>query len=173
MNTDTKQVGSIEVIPLIFFLQEVEKAPGPSTWDVPFIRQNLEGMKISFEELEPTGSVVNWKGDKVEKDIVNIIQMSNGVNEFSFGVFDGIGDNYITKEPGVIGLDMLLGIYYLLTGSALNIDDMLPEDKSDTANIEFDKIFSSIVESIRGVLRELNLLEDSEKSQETEEQETE
>lgn len=159
MNDETRLIGSIEVIPLIFFLQEVEKAPGPSTWDMNFIKQKLDELKIEHKEHPVDGSLVNWKGDDVKGEAEHIIEISNGINSFEFGVFDGIGATFILKEPGIIGLDMVLGIYYLLKNTALDIDSMLPEDKSDTANIEFDKIFAFVIESIREVLRDLNLFE--------------
>lgn len=162
MNTDIKQMGSIEVIPLIFFLQEVEKAPGPSTWDMKFIKQKLEEMKISFKELKSTNPLINWKGDDVKEDIESTFEISNKVNRYSLGIFDGIGATFILKEPGVVGIDLLLGIYYLLTGSKLNVDSMLPKDKSDTANIEFDKLFNFIITSIKSVLSDLELLEETE-----------
>lgn len=162
MNTDIKQVSSIEVIPLIFFLQEVEKAPGPSTWDMKFTKQKLEEMKILFKIFKSTDSLINWKGDDIKEDIESTLEISNGVNSYSLGIFDGIGATFILKEPGVVGIDLLLGMYYLLAGSKLNVDAMLPKDKSDTANIEFDKLFDFIITSIRSVLSNLKLLEETE-----------
>lgn len=160
MSADASQIGSIEVIPLIFFLQEVEKAPGPSTWNIPYVKQKFEEMKIVCQESKSTGSLINWKGDDIEDSIEGVLEINNRINDYSLGILDGIGKTHITKEPGIIGIDMLLGIYNLLTGNNLNIDSMLPEDRSDQASIDFDKIFGSIIVAIRKVLTELKLFEE-------------